>query len=143
MEIDALCPSCHTRQSFSPPAAKKVAKCTSCEQNLFEFPTDNLIKSEILDQCPVCGTEHLYRQRDFNRKLGIALVVVGAILAPFTYGVSLIVLALVDWIIYRSVGEIGCCYQCGAVFRKLSRVDQLKPFNLSIYDYYRNLKPSA
>ena len=35
-------------------------------------------------RCPACGGRQLYVQRDFNQKVGLAVVIVGAALAPFT-----------------------------------------------------------
>ena len=53
-------------------------------------------------QCAVCSSTRLYRQRDFSRFLGLAVVVVGAVLVPFTYGLSLPVVFLIDLILYRA-----------------------------------------
>ena len=41
-----------------------------------------------LIRCLACGSERLFVQKDFNRKLGVAIVVVGAALSPWTYGAS-------------------------------------------------------
>ncbi|MEZ4752337.1 MAG: hypothetical protein R3B54_17405 [Bdellovibrionota bacterium] len=57
-----------------------------------------------------------------------------------SYGISLILLAVLDWLIYRSVDEVACCYQCGTLFRAFPTIAKVEPFNLQIYDYYRNLK---
>jgi hypothetical protein len=67
--------------------------------------------------CPVCDCRHLYRQRDFNRTLGCLLVAVGAALVPWTYGLSLVALALVDLVLYYRLPEAVVCYRCDTVFR--------------------------
>lgn len=140
MEIDVLCPDCETLNTATVTFPAPVASCSQCNTSLLSEGSDRFKNKGTLDQCPCCGAEHLYRQRDFNRALGISLVVIGALLAPFTYGISLIVLALVDFIIYRSVSEIACCYRCGGVYRATPEIARIEPFNLQIYDYYRNLK---
>jgi hypothetical protein len=65
---------------------------------------------------------------------------VGVALAYFTYGLSLLVVTLIDFFLVRRVREVGVCYQCQAEFRKSDLVDALKPFDLELFDYYRNLR---
>ena len=38
----------------------------------------------VIDRCAACGHKQLYFQKDFNRKTGIALVVLGSIFVPLT-----------------------------------------------------------
>jgi hypothetical protein len=70
-----------------------------------------------LTACLACGHPELYTQKDFPRGLGIALVVVAAVLAPFTYYVSLAVAALVDAVLYVVSREVVLCYVCHAEHR--------------------------
>jgi hypothetical protein len=133
MMVTAHCPTCNA-------LVEAEAKCPKCQGPLFPHGTEAFHEKGTLDQCPVCGAAHLYRQKDFNRKLGIALVVVGAVLAYWTWGLSLGVVALLDWLLFRRVGEVGCCYRCGAQFREMPTVGALEPFNLQLHDYYRSLK---
>ena len=109
------CPQCDTRQTL-----------------LSEPPK--------LEPCPVCETEHVYKQKDFSRKLGVSLLAIGVVTSFFTYGVSLLVVAIFDWWLYKHVGDVGLCYRCQSQFRGSPEVSGLEPFNLSYYDYYKNLK---
>jgi hypothetical protein len=70
-----------------------------------------------VEVCPLCGCRHLYRQRDFNRALGCLLVVAGAALVPWTFGLSLPVFGLVDLWLYRRLRDAVVCYRCDTVFR--------------------------
>ena len=70
-----------------------------------------------LEVCGACGSNRLYSQKDFNRKLGIAIVIVGAVLSPWTYGLSLVVCMGLDYGLYRFVPEITVCYGCDAIHR--------------------------
>ena len=94
-----------------------------------------------LDRCPVCGCEHLYRQKDFNKRLGVALVVVAVVLAYFTFGLSLLTIALVDWLLFPRIQEVGICYQCKATVRSDNKdvIGKLPVFELGLHDYYKNL----
>jgi hypothetical protein len=67
--------------------------------------------------CLLCDCPHLYRQRDVNRALGCLLVAVGAALVPWTYGLSLVLLAGVDLWLYLRLGFSVVCYRCDTVYR--------------------------
>lgn len=70
-----------------------------------------------VDACPLCGCRHLYRQRDFNRALGCGLVALGAVLVPWTFGLSLVVCSLIDLWLYRRLRDAVVCYKCDTVYR--------------------------
>ncbi len=84
--------------------------------------------------CGVCGCEHLYRQRDFNRAWGCGLVALGAALVPWTYGLSLVVLALVDLILYYRLPESVVCYRCDTVYRDARPRPRQTEFDLLKHD---------
>lgn len=70
-----------------------------------------------VELCPLCGCRHLYRQRDINRAWGCALVAAGAVLVPWTYGLSLVALSAVDWWLFRRLRHAVVCYRCDTVYR--------------------------
>jgi len=91
----------------------------------------------VVERCPACGSKQLYVQRDFNQKAGLAVVAVGAVLAPFTpYYSSLIAAALIDAALYAVLPEITVCYRCHAHFRGFARNPQHAAFDLHIAEQY-------
>ena len=79
----------------------------------------------------------LYVQRDFNQRAGLAIVVVGAVLAPFTpYYSSLLVAALIDAGLYALLPEIAICYRCQAHYRRFRRNPEHQPFDLHVAEKY-------
>jgi len=133
------CPACGVLEEISWKPGTTSPTCGACDKPLFPEATDAFLSDGTLDQCPACGCAHLFRQKDFNRALGVGLVVVGIALAGFTYGISLVIVAAIDLAIYRLVGEVACCYRCGGQFRGLPRMGDVPPFQLPLHDYYRNL----
>ena len=103
MDIDARCPHCQVFQSVSLEKGTERLPCPSCGKNFVEFITEAIENEAHFNQCPVCGSTHSFRQKDFNRKLGVALIVIGVVLAYFTYGISLVVVTLIDWFLVRKV----------------------------------------
>ena len=138
MEIDAICPHCENRVTLGYEGRGIKTVCPHCHEEALPHATDRFHQTQKLDQCPLCGCAHLFRQKDFNRKLGVALIVVGVLLSFWTYGISLLIVTGIDFFLYRSVGEVGCCYGCHSVFRG-DTIRQLPPFDLELHDYYRSL----
>jgi hypothetical protein len=91
-------------------------------------------EGSVIDRCAACGHAELYFQKDFNRRTGIALVVVGSIFVPCTYGLSLLGVTILDYIVWRIVKDVIVCYECQAVHRGYPPNPQLKPFDLVIHD---------
>lgn len=138
MKILCSCKTCKTTRDFAFTPGQTPPSC-ACGKETFSFATDRFLKDETLNQCPLCGAAHVYRQKDFNRNLGVALIVLGVFLSYWTYGTSLVVVTLLDWLLIRRVKELGVCYQCNAQFRDSGAIAKLETFNLSLHDYYKNL----
>jgi hypothetical protein len=101
----------------------------------------SLRDEQIVDVCPACAGSQLYVQRDFNQKAGLGVVVVGAVLAPFTHYASLVVAALVDSALYLMLAEIAICYRCQAHFRGFKRNPKHEPFDLHLAEQYDKPAP--
>ena len=90
-----------------------------------------------LESCPSCGAKDLYLQKDFPRKIAIPIVVLGALAVPWTYGISLIVVALIDFILYQIVSWVTVCYRCHTVHRGFPKNPSHKEFDRHIDELYR------
>jgi len=139
MQITAPCPHCSHLQTFDFSHSQVLNKCVKCDKPLLPHATQGLLEGTKLNQCPLCGAAHLYQRKDFNQKLGVALIVIGVLLAYFTYGLSLLVVTLIDFFLFKKIKEVGICYQCGAQFRNSPLIHSLDAFNLQLFDYYKNL----
>jgi len=120
-------------------------RCGACGAEAVLSVPDEVRASRLLARCPACGSAQLYVQRDFNQKAGLAVVIVGALLAPFTYYASLVVAALIDAGLYLLLPEITVCYRCQAHFRGFARNPGHQPFDLHIAEQYgpRPVAPAA
>ena len=93
-----------------------------------------------LQRCAACGCDALFVQRDFNRKLGVALVGVAALLALKTHGVSLVVAVLADLVLYRVLPRITVCYACDAVHRGVPPASGHAAYDHHLEDLYKEEK---
>lgn len=95
---------------------------------------------KIFEACPVCDGTQFWIQKDFNQLLGCSIMLVGIVLVPWSYGLSLPVFALLDWLLYRRVTTMAVCYKCASEFRGFKIPEHFKPFLHHIglkYDKYR------
>lgn len=133
MEVTFTCPECGSAISVHPDQSATVAECKICQHKLPVKFDQNHADNNLVD-CPCCGRKDFYKQKDFNRKIGVILFVIAAILSIWTYGISFIVLYLFDLILFRKLGEIAICYKCQTVFRKVANIAQIPGFDHEMND---------
>ncbi|MEQ1892306.1 MAG: hypothetical protein ABL998_07170 [Planctomycetota bacterium] len=90
-----------------------------------------------LGGCLVCAHPELYTQRDFPRALGLGIVVLAAVLAPFTNYLSLVAAALFDALLYRLAPTLVACYVCGARHRGFAPEPRHPRYDLTIAERLR------
>jgi hypothetical protein len=133
-EIAFACPRCRAETTAG---LDGRGRCSSCGTETTLELSAAVREGRLVDRCPACAGEQLYVQRDFNQKVGLGIVVVGAALAPFTpYYASLGVAAAVDAILYVLLPEIVVCYRCHAHFRGFPRNPKHEAFDLHIAEQY-------
>jgi len=102
-----------------------------------ELQRGGLTPSGGLQGCLACGHPELYTARDFPRALGIAIVVVAAVLAPFTWYLSLLGAAVLDALLYLVAPTQTACYVCGARHRGFPPRPRHPRFDLTIAERLR------
>jgi DNA-directed RNA polymerase subunit RPC12/RpoP len=133
-EIAFACPRCGREATAG---LDGQGACRACGGRPALDVSEALQEGPLVGHCPACGGRQLYVQRDFNQKVGLGVVVLGALLAPFTpYYSSLVVAALVDAGLYMLLPEITVCYRCHAHFRGFRRNPQHQPFDLHLAEQY-------
>lgn len=133
MEVTFTCEECGSAIDVNPSLDQREVECSICSTvNKFKFDEHHL-QSELCS-CPKCERKDFYKQKDFNRKIGVILFVIASILAIFTYGISLIVLYVFDFFLYRILGDIAVCYKCNTIFRKVKNIENIYPFDHEMND---------
>lgn len=127
--VHYLCTQCDARL-----AREAGEPARPCEQCGAVSPVIAPAAGAIIERCAACDHDELYFQKDFNRRTGIALVVLGSIFVPWTYGLSLLGVTILDYVVWRMVKDVIVCYRCQAVHRGYPANPALKPFNLITHD---------
>lgn len=87
--------------------------------------------------CLACGHLELYTQRVFPRALGLSIVALAAVLAPFTWYLSLVGAALLDAVLYFVAPTQVVCYRCGAVHRGFAARPRHPRYDLGVAERLR------
>lgn len=112
------------------------AACGKCGGSApFEI-SEALRHEKVIDRCPVCAKSNFYIQRDFPQQAGCLIVMAGAVLVPWTYGLSLAVVAIIDFILYRFLPDITVCYHCLSKIRGVRPDERHKPFDHNLFEQY-------
>lgn len=114
-----------------------LAAATPAELGGRELHRERLSAAGGLLGCLACGHPELYTARDFARGLGLAIVVLAAVLAPFTGYLSLVAAALADLALYHRAGSVVTCYRCRAQHRGFAAAPHHPRYDLSIAERLR------
>jgi phage FluMu protein Com len=90
-----------------------------------------------LRACVRCCCPDLYRHRDFDKRIGLAVVALAAVLAPFTYYLSLLAAAAIDAALYLRLPDLYGCYRCRARHRRFAPAPRPEPFDPAVADRWR------
>jgi len=138
-EIAFACPTCGSEAMAG---LDGHGRCPKCGAEPALDLSASIRELRVVDRCPACQGEQLWVKRDFNQRAGLAIVIVGGALAPFTpYYASLFVAAAIDAVLYALLPEIAVCYRCHAHFRGFARNPKHEAFDLHVAEQYGTKSP--
>ena len=125
MNLIVICPECQARLPLSSVDAPTAIVCGGCDRAIALEITDGVRNDTELDMCPVCNGREFYVRKDFDPKLGLAVIITGALISAgfYWYGLDLIAYgvlgfaALVDLFFYGRLKDLSVCYRDHAEFR--------------------------
>ncbi len=113
--------------------------------NPFRLGGSSYFVQESPQVCKACGDRHLYKQNDFNRSLGLGLIVVASLATIVLQYFSLnwwavwspmFLILIIDRLFSYLSPLVVICYRCGALHRGLARekVELYDAFDLDLND---------
>jgi len=125
VEIVAKCPGCDAGLPVRAADAPPAIKCGRCGTEIPIAISERLREDRAIDRCPVCGGGDFYTRKDFDPKLGLTVVVIGALISAVFYwfGKDLVAYgilgsaALIDLVVYGRLKDLTVCYRCHSEFR--------------------------
>ena len=124
-------------------------QCRNCLKDMELAVNESLRSGNLVTQCAVCGHDAFYVQKDFNRNVGLGIVVLGAAASLYffyqsepLYAMSaLAATALVDFVVHRVAGDVTVCYSCHALYRGFKRNPEHENFDLKKLEKYGGRTP--
>ena len=125
MWIVAKCPKCDAALPVSAAEAPAAIKCGRCGREIPLAISAAVRGDQSVDSCPVCAGRDFYVRKDFNPKVGLTVVIVGALVSGvfywferdlIAYGI-LAGAALIDLVVYGRLKDLTVCYRCHSEFR--------------------------
>lgn len=125
MQVIAHCPECDAGLPVNAAEASESIKCGRCGYVLALAYSDAVRADTRVDICPVCRGAEFYIRKDFDPKVGLTVVIIGAFVSAVLYwfGEDLIAYsvlggaALIDLFVYGRLGDVTVCYRCHSEFR--------------------------
>ena len=141
MEITLTCPECGSGISFAPTEGATSAECQVCQhKENIKLTADHF--EGILKDCPSCERKDFYKQKDFNRQLGVTLFVVAALISIWIFTTNyapyavapFIILYMFDFVLFRILKRVAICYKCNSIFRNVNNLEEIGDFNHEMND---------
>jgi hypothetical protein len=125
VECLAKCPKCDAGLPVRADEALSAITCGRCGRDIPLSFSETLSADRAVDRCPVCEGAEFYTRKDFDPKLGLTVVGIGALVSAVFYwfGRDLIaygILAsavLIDLVVYGRLADVTVCYRCHSEFR--------------------------
>lgn len=142
MTVQFTCQKCGSSVHVYPEVSASKIHCDVCQHEQ-EVKFDKNHEEGILKDCPCCGRKDFYSQKDFNRKLGVILFVMAAVVStvllwyginPLWYLSTFIFLYAIDFVLFRRLNVIAICYKCTTVFRNVKNIEEIHGFNHEMND---------
>jgi hypothetical protein len=125
MQILAKCPGCDAGLPVRAADAPPAIKCGRCGRKLRLSFTEAVRVDRAVDRCPVCEGADFYTRKDFDPKVGLIVVIIGALVSAAFYWFGRDLLAygilagavLLDLVVYGRLRDVSVCYRCHSEFR--------------------------
>ena len=142
MTVLFTCKNCGSAIHVYPEASAHKIQCDVCQsEEVVKFNKEH--EQGILKDCPCCERKDFYSQKDFNRKLGVILFVLAAIVStvmlyfginPVWYLSTFIVLYALDFVLFRRLKLIAICYKCQTIFKEVANINEIPGFDHEMND---------
>lgn len=125
MQFVAKCPKCDAGLAVPGNTELAAVTCGACSREIALDISDAVRNDTNVDLCPVCRGSDFYIRKDFDPKIGLTVVIIGASISAVFYwfGNDLIAYsilggaALIDLVVYGRLTDLTVCYRCHSEFR--------------------------
>jgi hypothetical protein len=125
VQILAKCPACSAGLPVDAADAAEAIRCGRCGRDISLTLTPAVRDDRAVDHCPVCQGGDFYMRKDFDPRVGLTIIIIGASISAVFYWFGRDLMAysllggatLVDLAIYGRLKDLTVCYRCHTEFR--------------------------
>ena len=150
MRVSVYCSECFARIELPPPreAPSGSVACPS-EHSSISFSHSEAVKAgSRVDVCSRCSSSALFSQKDFDQRLGCAILAAGAavaLLVSWRFGgvwfvPVLLLVAAADLVLARRVAPVVICYRCDAEYRGVVDGGGTRPYDPHVAERFAAVK---
>ena len=117
MTVEFVCENCDKDVMLDLANGAESGECPHCGR---EYPIElsaSMLQGGKVDRCVLCRRDKFYVQKDFNPRLGILIFAIGVAFSYHTYGLTLVIATIIDFILYKVLKTVTICYHCRAIYR--------------------------
>lgn len=150
MRVSVYCSECLARIELPPPldAPAGSVSCPSKHSSIAFSHSEAVRGGERVDVCSRCSSTALFTQKDFDQRLGCAILAAGAAVA---LGVSwrfggiwfvpvLLAVAAADLVLARRVASVVICYQCNTEYRGAADASATRSYDPHVAERFAEVK---
>lgn len=125
MFVLVRCATCDAGLPVNAADSPTAIKCGRCGREISLTWTDEVRGDRAVDRCPVCTGGDFYIRKDFDPKVGLTVVAIGAAISAafYWFGRDLVAYGIlaaavfVDLVVYGRLKDVTVCYRCHSEFR--------------------------
>jgi hypothetical protein len=125
MFVLVRCATCDAGLPVNAGDSPTAIKCGRCGREISLTWTDAVRGDRAVDRCPVCTGGDFYIRKDFDPKVGLTVVAIGAAISAafYWFGRDLVAYGIlaaavfVDLVVYGRLKDVTVCYRCHSEFR--------------------------
>ena len=147
MKIRRYCPACLSRTGLSA-ADPAAGSCPNCGLGWSFDPPPVAREARLVERCGFCGGRAFFVQRDFDQRIGCAIMaasIAGALFVGWKFGwiwftPVLLATVLIDWVLAFKIKPVTICYRCDAEYRECELNPRHRPYDPHIAERYAETK---
>ena len=150
MRVSVYCGACLARLPLPDPAGDEAGSigCANAHEPVSYAHSESVRAGRRVDACSRCGATAFFVQRDFDQRVGCAILAGGAALAlvvSWRFGgvwfvPVLLAFAAADLVVARRVGAVVICYRCDTEYRDVPEPGTYKPYDPHVAERHAELK---
>lgn len=117
MTVEFVCSQCNKDNLADLSADIREISCQHCGQVIPTKLSSSMRQGGKVDRCVLCNKIRFYVQKDFNPRLGLLIFAIGVLFSYHTYGLTLLIATIIDFILYKVLKTVTICYNCRAIYR--------------------------